>query len=237
MKTGRTIGAKRERVESESDRLRYRQKVKRKKLALIMIYATVLAAIAIGVIGIILGMRKKDFIPTDTTKVVAPTIEIVDEASVGVSKKVKEYVGYLEQDLKGYGITLTKAILPRNKTREVDVYIADFEGYFKLSLDRGVGVSAEDMDRMVRYLKKQGFIGVEYVDLRVEGKAYYKGARGPAPAEEPVGESSGGVPLEEEVPVEEVVQEEPAPEETEVVYEEVVEPTPVETEGILEVEE
>ena len=236
MKTGRTIGAKRERVESESDRLRYRQKVKRKKLALIMIYATVLAAIVIGVIGIILGMRKKDFTPTDTTKVEAPTIEIVDEASVGVSKKVKEYVGYLEQDLKGYGITLTKAILPRNKTREVDVYIADFEGYFKLSLDRGVGVSAEDMDRMVRYLKKQGFIGVEYVDLRVEGKAYYKGARGPAPAEEPVGESSDGVPLEEEAPVE-VVQEEPVPEETEVVYEEVVEPTPVETEGILEVGE
>ena len=118
----------------------------------------------------------------------------------------------------------------------MDVYIADFEGYFKLSLDRGVGVSAEDMDRMVRYLKKQGFIGVEYVDLRVEGKAYYKGARGPAPAEEPTGESSGGVPLEGEVPVE-VVQEEPIPEETEVVYEEVVEPTQVKTEGILEVGE
>ena len=63
MKTGRTIGAKRERVESESDRLRYRQKVKRKKLALIMIYAIVLAAVVIGVIGIILGMRKTGILP------------------------------------------------------------------------------------------------------------------------------------------------------------------------------
>ena len=35
-------------------------------------------------------------------------------------------------------------------------------------------VSAEDIVRMKKYLEEQGVVGAEYVDVRVEGKGYYK---------------------------------------------------------------
>ena len=221
MKVGKTIGAKRDQVQSESERMLHREKVKRRKFISVATYIAVLLLIGILAVSFLKGAGK---IETGTPEPFygnnTPTVEIIDEASVGVSKKAREFVGNLEQDLKEYNIRLLKAVLPRDKTREVDVYIADFEGYFKLSLDRGAGVSAEDLGRMLRYLKGLGFSGAEYVDLRVEGKGYYKGAKG---AEEQKPEEKP----EEEQPEEEVVEEEPeevvevvTPEETEVVYEE-----------------
>ena len=222
MKVGKTIGAKREEVQSESERMLHREKVKRRKFISVATYIAILLLIGITVVSVLKGVGKKETGSLESFfSNSEPTVEIIDEASVGVPKKVREFVGNLEQDLKEYNIRLLKAVLPRNKTREVDVYIADCEGYFKLSLDRGAGVSAEDLERMVRYLKGLGFSGVEYVDLRVEGKGYYKGAKG---AEEQKPEEKP----EEEAPEEgseEVVYEEPeeeivTPEETEVYYEE-----------------
>ena len=194
MKVGKTIGAKREQVETESERMRYREKMKRRKMISVMTYLIILAVIALGIMTIIASMQKRDLVVEGSNKeAVQPTIEIIDEASVGVSRRAREFVGYLEQDLREYGITLTKAVLPRDKTREVDVYVADFEGYFKLSLDRGAGVSAEDLERMLRYLRGLGARGVEYVDLRIEGKGYYKGIiTEEKPVEEPQPEEVNG---------------------------------------------
>ncbi|MBQ8992487.1 hypothetical protein IJ090_03595 [Candidatus Saccharibacteria bacterium] len=192
MRVGKTIGARREQVESESERMLHREKVKRRKLISVGIYLSVIAVIALGIASIVMGLKNKEGANSSESgkKEVQPTIEIVDEASVGVSRKAREFVGYLEQDLQEYGLTLTRAVLPRDKTREVDVYLSDFEGYFKLSLDRGAGVSAEDMERMVRYFAGRGITSVEYVDLRVEGKAYYKGEQRSISEEEPGIEAS-----------------------------------------------
>ena len=232
MRVGKTIGGKREVAQSESERMQYHEKVKKRKITSILIFFAVLAVIGLGIFTVIRGMRRDQKVSEDNGKLAAsPTVEIIDEASVGVPKKAKEFVGYLEQDLKEYSISLTRAVLPRDKTREVDVYVDGFEGYFKLSLDRGAGVSAEDLERMLRYLKGLGFKGVEYVDLRVEGKGYYKGQ---IAAEEE---------KKEEQPAEEPAPEEPAPvepevyeEETEVVYEEVIPETEVDY-STVEVEE
>ena len=154
MRIGRTIGAEREKIQTESERTLYHEKIRRKKMISVAIYLAILAIIVLGIISIIVGLRdKKAALPSEQGSTeVQPTVPIVDEAGVAVSRKVREFVGYLEQDLKEYGITLARAVLPRNKTREVDVYVTDFEGYFKLSVDRGAGVSAEDMDRILRFL-------------------------------------------------------------------------------------
>lgn len=177
MRVGKTIGGKREIAESESERLLYREKVKKRKLISILTFFAILAVILLGFFTVVRGMRREPKVSGDDgDEMTQPTIEIIDEASVGVSKKAREFVGYLEQDLNEYSIKLARAVLPRDKTREVDVYVDGFDGYFKLSLDRGAGVSAEDMERIIRYIKGLGFKGVEYVDLRVEGKGYYKGA-------------------------------------------------------------
>ena len=231
MKVGKTIGAKREQAQSESERMLHREKVKRRKFISVATYLAVLLLIGITVVSVLKGMGKKEIGPSEPFFGNAePTVEIVDEASVGVPKKVKYYVGNLEQDLKEYNIRLLKAVLPRNKTREVDVYIADFEGYFKLSLDRGAGVSAEDLERMVRYLKGLGFSGAEYVDLRVEGKGYYKGAKS---AEEQKPEEKSGEEAPEETPEEELPEEGPE----EVVYEEPKEEIIISNETGVEYEE
>ncbi|MBQ7040628.1 hypothetical protein IJN73_00985 [Candidatus Saccharibacteria bacterium] len=197
MRIGRTIGAEREKIQTESERTLYHEKIRRKKMISVAIYLAILAIIVLGIISIIVGLRdKKAALPSEQGSTeVQPTVPIVDEAGVAVSRKVREFVGYLEQDLKEYGITLARAVLPRNKTREVDVYVTDFEGYFKLSVDRGAGVSAEDMDRILRFLKGQGITGVEYVDLRVSGKGYYKGEKR---AEEQPAEPKEGITEVEE---------------------------------------
>ena len=141
----------------------------------VVTYLAILAVIGLGIVSIIIDMKKREVEIDKPGKLeVEPVAQIVDEASIGVPRKVKEFVGYLEQDLKEYGLVLARAVIPRNKSREIDVYINDFGGYFKLSLDRGAGVAAEDMDRIVRYLKSKSYTGVEYVDLRVQEKAYYK---------------------------------------------------------------
>lgn len=211
MKAGRTIGGKRDKVLSESERLEARERKKRKQFMTVATFASVIAIVALGVMVMMIRLRdnsKKDTNPVDDGKDIVLSSEIIDEAGTGVTRKVREYVGFLERDLGEYGYKLVKSVLPKDKTRELDVYIEQFKGYFKLSLDRGVGVSAEDMDRMIRYLKGQGFIGAEYVDLRVEGKGYYKGQF----SEEKKEEAGNEEPKNEETGNEEPKNEEPAPE-------------------------
>ena len=43
-----------------------------------------------------------------------------------------------------------------------------------MSVDRNAAVTAEDVSRMIGYLKGQGIEGCEYIDVRIERKAYWK---------------------------------------------------------------
>ena len=64
-------------------------------------------------------------------------------------------------------------VLPRQKAREIDIYMEGRVEYYKMSLDRSSAVQAEDMHRMTLYLDQKE-LHPGYVDLRVEGKAYFK---------------------------------------------------------------
>lgn len=103
-----------------------------------------------------------------------PTVAIVDEnAGNNVSQRVKDFVYDLEGDLSAYGLAIDHVSLPLQKARELRIFIINRGEYYKMSLDRGSAVQAEDLSRMVKYLDDNG-IAPEYVDLRVSGKAYYK---------------------------------------------------------------
>lgn len=103
-----------------------------------------------------------------------PTVAIVDEnAGNNVSQRVKDFVYDLEGDLSAYGLAIDHVSLPLQKARELRIFIINRGEYYKMSLDRGSAVQAEDLSRMVKYLDNNG-IAPEYVDLRVSGKAYYK---------------------------------------------------------------
>ena len=103
-----------------------------------------------------------------------PTVTIVDE-NVGqnISTRVKTFVARLEADAKDYGLAVDHVTLPFQKAREILVYFVGRNEYYKMTTERGSTVQIEDAERMMRYLDGKS-IAPEYVDLRVEGKAYYK---------------------------------------------------------------
>ena len=137
------------------------------------------ACVVVGVLlviwvvsGISSMVSEREQVAEDVQKWV-PTVEIVVEGGGIASERIREFVAKLERDFSDFGLGVLRVILPQGKSKELDVYVVDFVGYFKMSIDRGSAVQAEDAERMMRYLEERG-LAVTYVDLRVEGKAYYK---------------------------------------------------------------
>ena len=183
IKSGRTIGERREHLETASERLEAKKKIKKRQTFrvgfTIFLFIIVIAAAIVGV-TFFLKTRAENEVETTTTTVVKtykPTIPIVDEnASTGstITTRMSEYIGQLENDLKDLDITPVKAVVPAGAIREVDIYIDGYTGFIKTTIDRGSGVTAEDTERMLRYLKGQGINDFQYIDVRIDGKAYWK---------------------------------------------------------------
>ena len=182
IKSGRTIGERREHLETKSERLAAKKKVK-KRQNLRIIFTVIGFLIIAGAIAFLiirfLQQREENAIETTPTAVVKtykPTIEIVDEnaGSSGITTRMTEYIGQLENDLKDLNLTPVKAVVPVGSIREVDIYLEGHNGYIKTTIDRGSGVTAEDTDRMLRYLTSQGVAEFQYIDVRIDGKAYWK---------------------------------------------------------------
>lgn len=181
---GRTIGEKREKLETANERAAARKKDKRKnarRIAFVTIGFVV--CIAILVIIAVFFFKKSDSLlpdldPSNAQMTYDPTIEIVDEESSAtegkITSRMREYIGQVEYALKELGYTPLKAVIPLNSIREVDFYLDGYEGYAKTVIDRGAGVTAEDIDRTIRYLEDQGTTDFEYIDVRVKGQAYWK---------------------------------------------------------------
>lgn len=182
LKSGRTIGERREHLETASERMAARKKVKKRQnlRVVITVAAFLLAAIAIIVFVVIFLKQRAaneiDTAPTVVVKTYSPTIGITDENSVGgkITARMNEYIGQLETDLRDLGLTPLRAVVPAGSIREVDIYLVGYNGFVKTTIDRGTGVTAEDTDRMIRYLKGQGINDFEYIDVRIDGKAYWK---------------------------------------------------------------
>lgn len=181
--TGRTIGEKREHIETKRERVAAREKDKRKNR--IRIITVSLSFIALIVILIILARifwptppEESIIVEPEPVVTATPTIEIVDESanSTGgkITSRMSNYIGLLELDLKSYGLTPTKAVIPSGAIREIHVYLDGYSGYLKATIDRGAGVTAEDADRMLRYLGEQGITDFEYIDLRIDGRAFWR---------------------------------------------------------------
>ena len=182
LKSGRTIGERRERLETASERMAARKKVKKRQSLRVTITVAVFLIAAVAVVAfvvIFLKQRAKndvDTTPTMIVKTYSPTIGITDENSVGgkITTRMTEYIGQLETDLRDLGLTPLRAVIPAGSIREVDVYLVGYNGFIKTTIDRGTGVTAEDTERMLRYLRGQGISDFEYIDVRIDGKAYWK---------------------------------------------------------------
>ena len=183
IQSGRTIGERRERLETANERAAARKKDKQKKS--FRVFFTVLGFLllitAIGV-GIYFAFFKDNSEPFSSEATVelsySPTIEVIDEdasATGGkITSRMSEYIGMVEVDFKSLGYQPIKAVLPSGTIRTIYLYLDGYSGFIKLTADRGSAVSAEDADRLIRYLAAQGTTDFQYLDVRLPGRAYWK---------------------------------------------------------------
>lgn len=121
-------------------------------------------------------MRRNEVVPSDLVgkdeyKISAEVVD--EEGSEQLSSRMKAYIAQLEQDFRDLGMQVIRVTLPAGKSREVYVDLGGVETYLKLSVDRATAISAEDAKRALKYLEDHD-AHPTYVDLRVEGKAYYQ---------------------------------------------------------------
>lgn len=181
-KMGRTIGEQREKLETKNER-NFARKQDKKRQARRLIF-TILGFVALVVLLIFLAfffVGSGEPMPInaaeETTTSAEPTIEIIDEdASAGgkITNRMTAYIAQAEQDFRDLGYKPVKAVVPTGSIREVDFYLEGHPGFIKTTIDRGSAVTAEDADRMLRYLAGQGTTEFTYIDVRLEGKAYWK---------------------------------------------------------------
>lgn len=178
---GRTIGEQREHLETANERAAARKKDKQKQARRVFV-AT------FGFVGLIFTLAVLAFIfvgngepapikPSVEIAIVEPTINIVDEDAANgeeITNRMRSYIGQVEKDLRDLGLQPTKAIIPTGTIREVDIYLSGYSGFIKMNIDRGSAVSAEDTERMLRYLSGIGVGDFQYIDVRISGKAYWK---------------------------------------------------------------
>lgn len=180
-KLGRTIGAKREKLETANERALARKKDKQKKTLRVVVTAAGFLAIAIILAvffkKIIIQEDSQDI--SDSTYNFKPTVEIIDEATMSsnsdkITSRMVDYIGRAERDFRDLGYNPTKVVFPSDAIREVDFYLEDYPGFIKLTIDRDSAISVEDADRMLRYLSGEGISDFTYIDVRIDGKAYWK---------------------------------------------------------------
>ena len=179
-KLGRTIGEKREKLETANERAAARKKDKQKK-ALRVIITTfgfiALAAILFGLYFFFTKNSAKEIIEEEGITEFNPTIEIIDESSLSndkITSRMKKYIGQIEKDLHDLGYKAEKAVVPADSIRVINLYLDGYTGFVKVTIDRDSAVSAEDIDRMLRYLSENEITDFNYIDVRIDGKAYWK---------------------------------------------------------------
>lgn len=180
--SGRTIGARREHLETANERAAARKKDKRKsafRLFITMVCFLILAGLIYTLYSSFTKQSERDAsLGASVLPVVEPTIEIIDEdasATGGkITSRMKEYIARAEESFKEKGYQPQKAVIPSTGVREVRIFLDGHEGFIKMIIDRNPAVSVEDADRMIRYLSERGVEEYKYIDVRIDGKAYWK---------------------------------------------------------------
>lgn len=119
-------------------------------------------------------------IPFEKNYYSTPKVQIIDESgisvqpgTIAVSKKFLSFVGRVVSLSDSSGYSVSKAVIPVNTIRILELYIENNNYPIRLSIDRGAGEQVEDMANTVKYLNMHNIVP-NYIDVRVSGKAFYK---------------------------------------------------------------
>jgi hypothetical protein len=109
-----------------------------------------------------------------------PSLQIIDNSGIHASSsqavasnRFLGFVGRVIASSKQQGLEITKVTIPTLTTRQVTINLKGRQPFYKFSIDRSVGQQVEDMARIDRFMRKKGIVAT-YVDVRIEGKAFYK---------------------------------------------------------------
>lgn len=109
-----------------------------------------------------------------------PRVEIVDESGIPLesgqavtSNRFLGFVGLAVGLAETHGYKVNQVVLPREKTREVELRLEGVSYPVKLSVDRPAGEQIEDMVRAMKWLSDNGK-NPQYLDVRVSGRAFYR---------------------------------------------------------------
>ena len=178
-RSGRTIGEKRERLETANEREAARKKQKLGKAFRVVFTISCFLILVLVLVGLYFAFAKTEEILTaepDQTELPS-SIEIVDEeASSGsqITSRMSTFIARAEKEFRILNYQPVKALIPAGSIREVDFYLDGYDGFIKMTIDRNPAVSVEDADRMLRYLNDIEVEEFTYIDVRIEGKAYWK---------------------------------------------------------------
>lgn len=174
-------------IARRSEREQVRREWQRRRI--LQIVAALMFVSSLGFLVLRAGRELKVWISEEqmqgtnekSTEEAQATAIVVDEVTGSTkedvaksSARLMNTIAELEQSFgeRGYKINLVR--IPADKLRELDLELEGIRGIIKVSIDRGAGVSAEDADRMIRYLRANGIEEFEYIDVRIARKAYWK---------------------------------------------------------------
>lgn len=117
---------------------------------------------------------EKNYLQPPEVNVVDNSGASVTEGSAIASQSFLRFLGRLVALMNTSGLgKVVEASLPPNTTREIDIKL-EGRGYsIKTHTDRDPATEVEDLQRVVRYLEARK-ITPQYIDLRVEGRAFYR---------------------------------------------------------------
>lgn len=178
-RSGRTIGEKRERLETANERMAARKKQKhRKAFRIIFTIICFLSLILILVFLFLSFLKNHDdqAIDKENNEEYSSTIEIIDEeaSTEHITSKMNNFIARAEKEFRNLGYTPIKAVIPSGAIRSINFYLNDYTGFIKMTIDRSPAVSVEDADRILHYLSDREINDFTYIDVRIEGKAYWK---------------------------------------------------------------
>ena len=178
MRSDRTIGEAREQLETRNERNAARKKDKKKKHFRIAFTVFGFIVIAVSIACIVFNLiEHRDEIGqnNEPAENLTPSVQIIDEdTGAKITSRMKTYIAQAETDFRALSYTPMKVVVPAGSIRVIHFYLDGFTGYIKMTIDRNAAVSVEDADRLIRYLKEQGTTDFSYLDVRIDGKAYWK---------------------------------------------------------------
>lgn len=109
-----------------------------------------------------------------------PALQIIDNTGLQAdanqavaSNRFLGFIGRLLSSAEERSLSVSKVTLPVGTTRQVEVVFTGKATRYKVTVDRSARQQVEDIHRISSYLSKRA-MNPGYVDVRLEGKAYYR---------------------------------------------------------------